>query len=64
MQTFLTINQTAKEKNISHTALRTMQKQGKLPGFYVGSRFYVNVDMFNEMLNAECRANASMSKGA
>lgn len=61
---FQTINATAKELGISHTALRTMQKQNRLPGYFVGTRFYCNVPMLREMLDAECRANASMSKGA
>ena len=54
----LTINQTAKEKGLPHTYLRARLAQGRLPGFYSGSRFYVNVDMLCEQLEAECRVNA------
>lgn len=59
---FLTINQTPRDVKVSRYYLRTMQKQGKLPGFYAGSRFYVNVDMLREMLEDECRANAEKSE--
>lgn len=60
----LTINQTAAEKGLPHTYLRALQAQGKLPGFYSGTRFYVNVDMLCEQLEAECRANAGGNKEA
>ena len=61
---FLTINETPKEIPITRSCLRAMQAQGRLPGFYAGSRFYVNVDMLREQLEAECRANAAGNKEA
>lgn len=53
---FLTINQTAKVVGLPHTCLRTMLVKGDLPGFYSGTRFYVNLDMFREKLEAESRS--------
>ena len=58
---FLTINQTAKEIGLPHTCLRAMQAQGKLPGFYAGSRWYVNVDMLREQLENDSRPAAERS---
>lgn len=53
---FKTINQTAKAVGLPHTCLRSMLATGKLPGFYSGTRFYVNVDLFREMLEEDSRA--------
>ena len=52
---FLTINQTAKVVGLPHTCLRTMLANHSLPGFYSGSRFYVNVEMLKEELERESR---------
>ena len=60
---FLTINQTAKAIGLPHTCLRAMQAQGKLPGFYSGTRFYVNVDMFRAKLEEESRASMCQTEG-
>jgi len=58
---FLTIRQTAKEFGIPEFAIRTMQKCGEVPGFYSGSRFYVNAEKFEEkLLAAEESAPKSM----
>lgn len=57
---FLTINQTAKAIGLPHTCIRAMVANNSAPGFYAGSRFYVDVDMLREQLEAECRANAGM----
>ena len=61
---FLTINQTAREIGLPHTCLRSMLAGGQLPGFYAGTRYYVNVDVLREKLDTECRSNASMRPGA
>ena len=61
---FLTINQTAREIGLPHTCLRTMLAEGQLPGFYAGTRYYVNVDVLREKLDTECRTNASMRAGS
>ena len=61
---FLTINQTAREVGLPHTCLRSMLAVGQLPGFYAGTRYYVNVDVLREKLDAECRDNANMRPGA
>ena len=31
--------------------LRTLAKQGKLPGIYIGVKFLVNIDRLREMLD-------------
>lgn len=49
---FLTINEAEKETNIPATRIRKWVKMGIVPGFYAGSRFYVNVDKFLEMVQA------------
>lgn len=54
--TFLTINQTAKVVGLPHTCLRTMLATGNLPGFYSGSRFYVNLDMLRDKLEQDSRS--------
>ena len=58
---FLSIAGAAAELGIPAFAIRTMHKEGRVPGFYSASRFYVNVDMFREMLEREC--NAAMNGG-
>jgi hypothetical protein len=50
--TFMTINQTAKSEAIPAHALRTMLKNGQLPGFYSGTRYYVNVEQLRKQLSA------------
>ena len=50
---FLTINQTAKELGLPAYAVRTLQKQGQVPGFYNGNRYYVNLDLFKQKLTGE-----------
>ena len=47
---FLTIHQTAMQEGIPETALRRMLREKHLPGFYSGTRFYVNVTMLREQL--------------
>ena len=54
---FLTIRQFAHRESVPETALRRLVKTGKAPGFYAGSRFYINVERMREMLD-----NASASK--
>jgi hypothetical protein len=49
--TFMTINQTAKSEAIPAHALRTMLKNGQLPGFYSGTRYYVNVEQLRKQLS-------------
>lgn len=61
---FLTINAAAKEIGLPSSRIRAMQKNGTCPGFFASTRFYVNVDMLREQLEAECRANAAKSKEA
>ena len=58
----LTINATAKKYGLPQFMLRGMQKRGELPGFYSASRFYVNVPMLLEKLDADSKA--SMTTGA
>ena len=46
--TFLTINQTADYLGMKRSLVRRLQKEGKVPGFYIGTRYYVNVPLFAE----------------
>lgn len=57
---FLTIRQTAATGILSEYHLRLMEKQGKLPGIYVGNRFKVNYGLLLEQLDQESteRSNA------
>ena len=49
---FLTINQVHKMfPSISGNMMRARLKAGELPGFYAGSRFYVNVPAFLRLLD-------------
>lgn len=45
---YRTIRQTAGTTDIPEFRLRAWVKQGKVPGFYSASRFYVNVPLLLE----------------
>lgn len=60
MKTYMTIRQTAIETGLAVGTLRTRLKRNKLPGFYAGNRYYINVPLLMEMIDAECRLNASL----
>ncbi|MBQ3374638.1 MAG: hypothetical protein IJG40_16050 [Oscillospiraceae bacterium] len=48
---FLTIRQEAeKYKLMSETRLRQLQKENKVPGYYSGTRFYVEHESFVQQL--------------
>lgn len=47
-----TIRQAAKRGPLSEHSLRMMQKQGKLPGFFVGRHFRVNYTVLLSQLNS------------
>lgn len=64
MTQYLTINAAAKEFGLPAFALRSMQKRGECPGFFSGSRFYVNCDMLAEKLDAECRSSMGITEKA
>ena len=50
-----TIPKTVKSEGIPEHILRKMLKAGQLPGFYSGTRFYVNVDQLRDVLNGAMR---------
>ena len=51
---YMTIRQAAAIPGMpSEYYLRIRHKQGKLPGFYTGNRFLVNVSLLSEMLKTE-----------
>ena len=50
---FMTINQAADAVGLPRHFVRRAQKLGKIPGFYSGTRFYVNMKMFTEKLNKD-----------
>lgn len=49
---YLTIREAARLLHISHDRIRAWQKEGLVPGFFSGSRFYVNFPRFKEKLEA------------
>ena len=56
---FQTIRETVKSEGIPETALRRLVRDGRVPGFYAGNRFYINVSALREQLakpDAEIRA--------
>ena len=50
---FQTINNAADALGLPRCLLRRAQKLGKVPGFYAGSRFYVNVDMLYKKMMSD-----------
>ena len=54
-ENFLTIRQAARRGPLSERSLRLLHKQGKLPGFYVGSHYRVNYRALISMLDEESR---------
>ena len=58
VQRYMTIRQTAAAGYDTEFHLRLLLKQGKLPGFFSGRTFKVNVPMFVEMLDQESLARA------
>lgn len=58
MSRYLTIRQTAATGILTEGRLRTMQKEGLLPGIMAGKRFLVNVDALAELLDKQSRENA------
>lgn len=50
---FLTIRQAAAAGYDTEFHMRLMQKQGKLPGFFSGRTFKVNIPMLVEQLDRE-----------
>ena len=63
MNNFQTIRQTAHETGLPEGMLRARLKRSKLPGFYAESRYYINVPLLMEMLDAESRSSVAMDGG-
>ena len=61
---FKTIRQTAATHILSEHHLRLMLKQGRLPGFFVGNRFLVNVPKLEEQLDAVSVSNTRTEEKA
>ena len=59
---FLSINSTAKELGLPPFLIRSMQKRGECPGFFSGSRFYVNVDLLREQLENASRETTERNR--
>lgn len=64
MSQYLTIHQTAKKGPCSEPQLRKMLKIGELPGFYSGTRFYVNYELLMELLDRESRSRMRQSNAS
>ena len=58
---FLTIAQEAALHIVPEFRIRQMLKQGRLPGYRAGNRYYVNHDMLIAQLEAECLQNVHSS---
>lgn len=58
---FMTINQAAKAVGLPHSRLRRMRLEGRLPGFYGGNRYYVNMDRLRTQLEEDSRPSAKDS---
>ena len=50
----------AKRGPLPEWELRKRQKEGRLPGFFSGTRFYVRYDILLEMIERESRRNAGI----
>ena len=57
MQHFATIRTLAKEGVLPEHRMRCLLREGKLPGFYSGTRYLVNRVMLAEQLEAMSRAS-------
>ncbi len=57
--TMLTIRETARTGILPEYALRTLVKQGKIPGIQVGTKFLVNYDRLCDWLNQSCGTTQS-----
>lgn len=57
MEGYLTIRQAAAKGIMPEYRLRVWQKEGKLPGIYAGSRFYVNTVALKQLLDEETYKN-------
>lgn len=51
MKDFKTIRETAKMGILNENALRKLCHEKKLPGLWIGTRFYINIEMLREQLN-------------
>ena len=58
----MTIRETAKTGILPETALRTLVKQNKIPGIYVGTRFLVNYSALCEWLNNQTAGTSRPEK--
>lgn len=47
---FQTIAKTAASEGIPRATLRQLVKEGRVPGFYGGRVFYINLEAFQEQL--------------
>ena len=47
---FQTIREAAQSIGVPHSRIRDWQKKGLVPGFYSGSRYYVDVNRLREKL--------------
>lgn len=65
MSKFMTIRQAAKESDcpISEGTLRAMVKRQEVPGFYAGSRFWIDFDALLKNLSERSLANVNPAAG-
>lgn len=59
MPAYQTIRQAARGLGVPETYLRGLVKRRECPGFYAGTRFYINMDVLTEQLDRVSRSNTA-----
>jgi hypothetical protein len=59
MSDFITINAAARRTGIPASRIRAMVKRGECPGFFSGSRFYVDSQRFERVFAEAVERSAS-----
>lgn len=57
-----TIRQTANTLKVPERFIRNLVAKGACPGIYSGNRFLVNIEMFQEWLDNECRKTKAIGE--
>ena len=59
---FCSIKQAAKRGPVPECRLRAWVKDGRVPGFYSGTWFYVDYEAFINQIKADCRGAGTVNK--
>ena len=60
-ENFQSIREFSRRGIKSEAAIRADLRAGKVPGFYAGTRFVINSELYLEAIENECRGNMSAS---